>query len=288
MTGYGRGYTTVEGSRLEVELRSVNHRFCEIVVRLPKPLSSLEAQVKRRLQERFARGRLDLQVTLNGRGRYARRLEMDLNLARQYRRLLQDLKTRLNIKGDINLALFTNFQNIVTVADHPLSNRRLVHAFYRLVDQAVRRLEGMRQKEGQILARDLARQLQKIKKSVGVIKHRAPKVIADYQRRLRSRITRLVDGLPLDQKRLEQEVAYHASRCDVNEEMTRIESHVFQFEAMMRTAAPVGRSLEFLIQEIQREANTTGSKANDVIISRQVILIKSELERLREQVQNVE
>lgn len=288
MTGYGRSQASVEGSRIELELRSVNHRYCEIAVRLPKPLSSLEAPVKKRLQQRFARGRLDLQVTLNGTGEYARRLEMDLDLAQQYRRLYQVLKTRLKIKGEIDLALFTNFRNIITVTERSLGSKRLVHTFYRLLDQAARRLEQMRRREGRALARDLIRRLQRIRRSIGAIKRRVPKAVIHYQRQLQIRINRLTEGMSLDPRRLGQEVAFYATRCDVSEEVTRLESHLSQFETMVRAPAAVGRSLDFVIQEMHREVNTAGSKADDVYISRQVILIKSELEKLREQVQNVE
>jgi uncharacterized protein (TIGR00255 family) len=288
MTGYGQGQATVQGRRLEMELRSVNHRFCEITLKLPKPLVFLEPEIKKRLKERFPRGRLDLLVTLNETKESARRLEIDLPLAKQYRRALQELKSRLKVKGDINLALLTDFRNLITVEERPSGSKRLIPAFYRLLEQAVNRLDHMRQREGRMLARDLASRLEQISKSVGLIKRRVPGVLTEYRERLKKRVKWLTKGTPLDSQRLEQEVALYATRCDITEEMTRIESHLSQFRAMIKSHKAVGRSLDFLTQEMHREINTTGSKANDANISRQVIFIKSELERLREQIQNIE
>ena len=292
MTGYGRSEGSVGTNRLGVEVRSVNHKFCEITIRLPKPLLSQEARVKKRLLQRFTRGRLDVQVTLNGAGEATKRLEVDLGLAKQYRRVLKELKATLKVKGDPDLALFTNFRDIITVTEQPTGSKRLAQVFHRLLHQAMGRLDRMRRREGNALARDISRRLQRITRSIGEIKHRVPGVVADYQQRLRNRIGQLTHGMSLDASRLEQEVALHASRCDVSEELTRLESHLSQFAAMMHPpkaeSEAVGRSLDFLIQEMHRETNTIGSKANDAEISQRVVLMKSELEKIREQVQNIE
>jgi len=288
MTGHGRSQSKTGNNRMEVDLRSTNHKFSEISVKLPKPLSFLENQVKKRLQQRFSRGRVDLSVTLNGSEEHGRRLEMDLDLARQYRRLLLQLKSRLGVEGDVDLALLSNFRNIITVAEKPSGDKRVVQVFFKLLNEAVDRLERMRKKEGKALAADLGRRLGRIRKAVQEIQKRVPQVVVIYRQQLQSRIRQLTEGVPLDSRRLEQEVALFATRCDISEEMTRLESHLSQFGDMLRKPGAIGRSLDFLIQEMHREINTTGSKANDVAISRQVILVKSELEKIREQVQNVE
>ena len=289
MTGYGQGHVMIDGCRLEVGLRSVNHKFCEVSAKLPKLFLPLESEVKKRLQKRFNRGRLDLQVTLNGTKEYARRLEVDLDLARQYRQALQKVKNQLNVKGEVDLALLINFRSLITVEEQPLGHKHFIRALYRVLDRAADQLDRMRQREGRALAKDLTRRLGRIRKSVEQIKRRAPKGITEYRDRLAKKIKWLTEGTPLDAQRLEQEVAFYAVRSDINEEMTRMESHLSQFKSMMMTATEaVGRSLDFLIQELHREINTAGSKAGDITISRQVVLIKSELERLREQVQNVE
>jgi uncharacterized protein (TIGR00255 family) len=288
MTGYGQSQALMNGIRLEVELRSVNHKFCEISVRLPKPLSPIENLVKKRLQKRFARGRLDLSVSLNGDGEQARKLEMDLDLARQYRHLLEKLKKRLSIRGEIDLALLTHFRNFITVSERPQATRQEVRTFYRILDQASARLERMRREEGRELAKDLARRIQKIRNAVRLMKAQAPKVVSHYRKQLLGRVRRLTEGVPMDNRRLEQEVALFATKCDISEELTRLESHMAQFEAIMKKGTAIGRSLDFLIQEMHREVNTCGSKANDVFLSQQVILVKTELEKIREQVQNIE
>ena len=190
MTGYGRSQATVDGTRVEVEIRSVNHKFCEISMKLPKPFSSIESQVKKRLQKRFPRGRLDLLVTLNGSGDYARRLETDLDLASQYRKLLLDLKKRLKLKGEVDLAMLTTFRNFITVTEKPIGSKRVVQVFYRLLDLAVGRLEQMRRKEGKELARDLLRRLRTVKKAASLIKRRAPHLSQNYQRQLQARVQR--------------------------------------------------------------------------------------------------
>jgi uncharacterized protein (TIGR00255 family) len=292
MTGYGRSEGAMGGNRLGVEIRSVNHKFCEIAVRLPKPLLTYETQIKKRLQKRFARGRFDVLVTLNGASEQSKHLEVDLGLARQYRRILRELQDKLKVQGDLDLALFTNFRDIITVTEEPKGSKRLGILLGRLLDQAMNRLDRMRRREGLALSRDLMKRLRQITRSIEVIKQRAPEVVTDYQQRLDNRIRQLAHGTSLDSQRLEQEVALYASRCDVNEELTRLESHLTQFVAMMHPSKAgneaVGRSLDFLLQEMHREINTVGSKANDALISREVVLIKSELEKIREQVQNVE
>lgn len=288
MTGYGRSRTSWNGNRLELELRSVNHKFCEVSVRLPKPLSAIENQVRKRLQQRFARGRLDLSVTLNGGAETAQRLEMDLELAREYRRLLDRLKTRLGLGGEIDIGLLTQFRNVITVSERPQANVGEIRTFYRMLDQAASRLEKMRRKEGRELQKDLTLRIRTIRESVRQMKAQSPKVTGTYRKQLLARVKRLAEGVRIEPGRLEQEVALFATRCDISEELTRLESHFLQFEAMMKSGNAVGRSLDFLIQEMHREVNTCGSKANDVLISQQVILIKTELEKIREQVQNVE
>lgn len=288
MTGYGRSQAVIDGSRLEVELRSVNHKFCEVSIRLPKLLASHETRIKKRLQQRFCRGRLDLQVVLNGAGEFDRRLELDFPLARQYRRLLQDLKTKLRLKGEIDLFLFSNFKNIITVKEQLSVSRRLIQSLDPLLDRAAKGLERMRVREGRSLARDLTRRLARVRSAIGLVKARIPKLNLEHKRKLQSRINRLMKGVLLDPGRVEQEAALFAIRSDVSEEVTRMESHISQFAKMVHSADPIGRSLDFLIQEMHREVNTLGSKGNDVYVSKQVIFMKSEIEKLREQVQNIE
>ena len=181
MTGYGRSQATVGENRMEVELRSINHKFCEISVKLPKPLSALENQIKKRLQQRFSRGRLDLSVSLNGTEEHARHLQMDLELAGQYRRLLLRLKKRLGVQGEVDLSLLANFRNIITVAEKPTGDRRVAQAFFKLLEQAEGRLERMRRKEGKALAADVGRRLGRIRKAAREIRTLAPQVVVNYQ-----------------------------------------------------------------------------------------------------------
>ena len=288
MTGYGRSEGYYGNFAIVVELRSTNHKYCDVVVRLPKFLTALETSLKKRIQQRFTRGRLELAVTINGAAEQTKRLDVDLELAEQYVRILRELKTKLELPGHVDLTLLTGFRDIITVSEMVEATDALVQMIHGLVKEATGRLEAMRRKEGQALAKDLLERLRIIEKSLGRIKSRVPGMVQGYQTRLRERIGQLAQGTKLDQNRLAQEVAIFAERCDVNEELIRLKSHLKQFKAMVRGKEAVGRSLDFLIQEMNREVNTIGSKAGDAAIALDVVGAKSELERLREQVQNIE
>jgi uncharacterized protein (TIGR00255 family) len=288
MTGYGRSEGSYRDFLMVAELRSTNHKYCDITVRLPKFLLPLEAPLKKRLQERFTRGRLELAVTVNGAAGQTKRLEVDLELARQYARILKDVQTKLGLPGQVDLGMLMSFRDIITTAELEEATDELASKIQGLVKDAMGRLEAMRRKEGQALAKDLRQRLQIIEKVLRRIEARIPAMVHGYQTRLKDRIERLTQGVKLDPNRLAQEVALFAERSDVSEEMTRLKSHLNQFKTMIRGSDAVGRSLDFLIQEMNREVNTIGSKSSDASIAMGVVGIKSELEKLREQVQNIE
>lgn len=288
MTGYGRREAAWSGGSVAVELRSVNHRHCEIFIRLPKSLSSLEEGLKRTIQSRCQRGRIEATVSLFGRVEGEKQVSLDRSLARQYYTGLQALKTGLRVSGQVDLALLAGFREIFVLSEAPLDDRRLGQKVSRLMAGALTDLDGMRRREGRALGQDIARRLKLVRRTAHAIAARAPDSVREHFERMQARIAQLSGTGPLDPNRLAQELALYADRCDVTEELTRLGSHLGQFEAALASREPVGRTLDFLLQEMGREINTVGSKANDADIAGHVVRLKSEMEKIREQVQNIE
>lgn len=289
MTGYGRREAAWTGGSVAAELRSVNHRFCEVVMRLPKSLSASEDDLKRTIQRRCARGRIELTVSLIGNRGGEKSLSLDRALARQYHRLLRGLQRDLRLGGTIDVALLAGLRDLVAVVERPLEDRQLKRIVRRLVGGALSDLDAMRRREGDALARDMRVRMRMIRDETNSVSARAPLVVQDYFDRMKARVEKLVGAdVPVELGRLNQELAQYADRCDLTEELTRLSSHLTQFEAALKGRGPVGRTLDFLLQEMGREVNTIGSKANDAAIAVHVVKIKGELEKIREQVQNIE
>lgn len=288
MTGYGRSEAAWSGGTVTAELRSVNHRFCEVVVRLPKVLSSLEEDVKRMIQQRCARGRIELTVSFSGGKDTGKQLSLDHALARQYHTLLRELKKELRLSGSIDVAMVAGYRDLISVTDRPLDEKHLLQTARRVTADALSALDQMRRREGAMLAKDVVHRLHIVREEVERVERRAPLVAQEYFTRLKTRIAKLTELPELDHGRLAQELALYADRCDVTEEVTRLNSHLVQFQATLKSEEPLGRTLDFLLQEIGREVNTIGSKANDADIAAHVVKLKGELEKIREQVQNIE
>jgi uncharacterized protein (TIGR00255 family) len=288
MTGYGRREGTWAGGSLSVELRAVNHRFLEVVARLPRTLLPVEEQFRRVIQARCARGRFELTVALSGEREEEKSLTLNRRVARQYYKLLKDLQRDLHLSGSIDLALLASFREIVASSDRPVASGPLKQSVARLLRGALADLDTMRRREGLALERDLSGRLQGIGREVEAIATRAPLIVEEYFRRMKARIERLITPEQADNSRLNQELAVYADRSDLTEEVTRLRSHLEQFQASLKSRKPVGRTMDFLLQEMGREVNTIGSKANDSDISMRAVGMKGELEKIREQVQNIE
>lgn len=288
MTGYGRAEGASKGRSFVVELRSVNHRYCDVVVRLPKYLASLEDSFKKKVQGRFTRGHIEISVSFTGTSAVPKRFKLDLESAEAYYRTLKKLKEALQLSGEIDLSLLTNFKEMITIDEPTEDIERLARFLDKVVDRALSSLEKMRQQEGRALAKELSGRLQGFTKMLVLVKAREKEVVDAYHQRVQTRASELSRGLNIDPARLAQEVALFADRSDISEETARLKTHLEQFHKMLQKEEAVGRSLDFLLQEMNREVNTIGSKANDVEISLQVVAMKSELEKIREQVQNIE
>ncbi|WP_447972252.1 YicC/YloC family endoribonuclease [Nitrospira sp. Kam-Ns4a] len=288
MTGYGRREAPVGQGTVAVEVRAVNHRFCEVIVRVPRFLGSLEEELKREVQRRCARGRVEVTVSLTGEVEGRRSLSLDRSLARQYYRLLCELQRELRLAGSVDLALVAGLRELVSVVDQPADSRPLARLVGRLAKGALADLDAMRRREGTALARDLRRRLQTVRAEVRLISARSPQVVREAFERMKARVEKLLAPRAVDEGRLHQELAVFADRCDVSEELTRLESHLAQFDGALGSREAVGRTLDFLLQEMGREINTVGAKANDAEIAGRVVRVKGELEKIREQVQNIE
>ena len=288
MTGYGRVETVQEGRNIIAEAKSVNHRFLEIVLRTPAVLFPLEMEFKKKISERFKRGRVEVSIKLEGEGVDASKVSLNLDIARNYFEVLNRLKDEFNLESPISLKTLTGFRDIFT----PPAETQLSADFLNQVEKtfldSLEMLSNMRRDEGLAMFQDMDMRLKAISGIVEAIKLRAPQVVAEYQKRLSERVKELTDGIAIDEGRLVQEVAIMAERSDITEEIVRMHSHISQFEELLLSEGTEGRKIDFLLQEMNREINTIGSKSNDIEIARQVIEVKSELGKLREQAQNIE
>jgi uncharacterized protein (TIGR00255 family) len=288
MTGYGRREGQWSGGAVVVEVRAVNHRYYEVVTRLPRLLSGMEEDLKRAVQARCARGRIELTVSLGGARDTQKQLSLDRSLARQYHRLLLELQRELKLGGTIDVSLLAGFRELLVIDERVVADRRLIQLVKRLALAAVTDLDGMRRREGAALGKDIRGRLGTFGRVMREIQARTPLAVQDQFERMKQRVAKLLERAEADVNRLHQELAIYAERSDIAEELARLESHVEQFETGLGSREPVGRTLDFLLQEMGREVNTIGSKANDAVISSFVVQLKSELEKMREQVQNIE
>lgn len=290
MTGYGRGECAQDGFKVAVEIASVNRKQGEVSLTLPRELESLENRIRDTIHERIARGRLTVKVSLHAAdGTWARRVRLNVALAKAYAKDLNKLAKELKLGGPLSLDLVARAPGVFQTDEAVEDAEKLWPLVEKAVGQALTGLVRMREREGAHLAKDLRTRMTGVRASVARVKERAPEVLRRYQQQLRERVRDA--GLPLpaeDDERLLKEIVYYTDRTNVSEELTRLESHFQQFEDCVKSKEPVGRTLDFLAQEMNREVNTVGSKANDAVISREVVQLKAELEKFREQVQNLE
>ena len=289
MTGFGRGEQITPSRRYLCELQSVNHRYLEVRSRLPRRLAGLDLLIQRAVQGRFARGRIDVTVTEELPDGEPRKLRLNRTLALEYLSAFKALQVELGLPGEVTLEFLCSQRDLFEVegdeAGSPEADWPEIQA---ALERAMEGVAEMRRDEGRALKAALLGHLDQVEAILAGIIARAPEVVRTYKNRLEIRLQRLLEGKTVDPGRLEQEVALLADRSDIAEEVARLTSHLGQFRESIGQQGPHGRRSEFLLQEMQREANTIGAKANDAKISQDVIALKSILEQLREQVQNVE
>lgn len=288
MTGYGRVVALLDGRNIVVEAKSVNHRFLEISLRTPSALFPLEMEYKKKIGERFKRGRIDVSIRLEGEGADTSKVNLNLEIAHNYFDVLNRLKDEFHFQEPITLKSLTGFRDIFSPPSETELSPDFLSRVEKTLQEALSMLMNMRQDEGMALYSDMQMRLKVITEVMETIRLRAPQVVLEYQKRLADRIKELTAGYVLDDARLAQEVAIMADRCDITEELVRMQSHINQFEALLQSEDAEGKKIDFLLQEMNREINTIGSKSNNAEIARQVIEAKSELGKLREQAQNIE
>jgi uncharacterized protein (TIGR00255 family) len=290
MTGFGRGATSGEGFAVAVEIKTVNNRYLDLHLRLSQELSSLEMDIRRRLNARLSRGRVDININFERTGTTAT-YEINQNFIAGYVEALRDIQRQFNLAGDIDVNSVARVPGALSSARDEL-NEESLQGINLAIDQALDNLEQMRQREGRSLADEMRARLAKIEATIPLIESAAAGLVEAYQQRLQKRITELLarggQAIEIDSARLAQEVAYLADRSDITEELARLKSHVEQFRSAIETEEEVGKRLDFLLQEMNREANTVLAKSTDISIKDAALAIKAEVEKLREQVQNVE
>jgi uncharacterized protein (TIGR00255 family) len=289
MTGFAQINYADKSLQMTIAVRTYNNRFLDVNLRLNNTFSSLEDRIKSYIASRVFRGRVEIVIQMTSQEKLRNgNIAINWPMAMTYCGLLTELKKNLNIPGPIELGDLLSLKDLVVYQENTYPEEVLWRKLAPSLKKAVDALQKMRSEEGRNLGRDLLGRLKVIRKGVGLISEKIPQVVEAYQVRLQERIKKMSKGVEVDPVRLAQEVAIMADRSDISEELIRLGSHLKQFEALFKESQPVGKKMEFLLQEMNREINTVGSKSLDSEISHQVVSIKSELEKLREQIQNIE
>ena len=287
MTGYGRGEAEVNGRTLVVELKSVNHRFLDLSIKLPRALLFAEDAMKKAISSRVSRGHIDVFTTYTAPADQGA-LTLNEELAASYLALGNALSDRFGVKNDFTASSLLRQQGVAVESATAVPEEEILSLVLTATDRALDSLIKMRDTEGKAITADVMNKLSEIERLTGLIETRAPLVTAEYRTRLEERIREALSGADYDETRLLTEVALFADKCAIDEEIARLHAHIDHYRKILSTEPTAGRKLDFLTQELNREANTIGSKASDAAIAENVVLLKCEIEKVREQIQNLE
>ena len=276
------------GREITVELRSVNSRYFEYSSRIPRTCSYLDSRLKKQLNERISRGKVELSMTVQNVDAADTVVAVNMELARSYQQAMRDISEQLGVKNDISAGVLTRFPDVLTTRHADVDEEQLWEDVSAVTAQALDRFVEMRAAEGAKMKADVAGRAQTILYCVAFVEERSPQTVREYNEKLAARVHELLGDVTLDEGRLLQETAIFADKVAVAEETVRLRSHIAQLGKFLEAEEPIGRKMDFLVQEINREANTIGSKASDVAIAGKVIDIKAEVEKIREQIQNIE
>ena len=288
MTGYGRGESERAGKVFIAEIRSVNNRFREVIVRIPRTLQVLEQEIRSQVASRMRRGRIDVSIQIEREGEELIRLELNSPLVTSYLRIMKQLSDEFGLDDRVNPLDLCQLKDVILFKPEDSDPRDLKTGIQQVMAAALDSCDAMRIQEGRSIEEDFKKRILLVRRYLDEIEARTGLVVEDYRRKLHEKIQLLGNGITLDEGRLVQEVAIHAEKCDITEEISRGRSHLDQFENFLSSEESIGRKLDFLLQEIHREINTMSAKASDASISIKAVEVKAELEKLREQVQNVE
>ena len=290
MTGFGRGEYTDGKRSIIAEIKSVNHRYSDITVKMPRRYTFAEDKIKNTVKDKIRRGKVDVSIIVENITENDVNIKLNSMLAKQYYDNLTELRSEFDLSGDISLQFLASLPDVMKAIPDVEDEEEITKAILEAVSEAAANLEKMRAVEGEKLAEDLIAKGEHIKEILDKIAERAPQVVTDYTARMKERIQELVgSSVQVPEDRILVEAAVFADKCAIDEEITRLNSHLIQLKTIIgEKEQPVGKKLDFLVQEMNREANTIGSKANDIIITNYMLEIKSEIEKIREQVQNIE
>lgn len=288
MTGYGSGFSSFGGKEFTAEVRSVNHRYSDLNVKYPRAYAFAEEPVRKAALKTIRRGKADVFISVENKESQGGIVKVDVELAKGYCEGMRRIAEELSLPLSISPADFLRIPDVFLVDKAEEDDEALLSAILAALEEALANFDSMRRTEGQRLFDDMTERLNQIETMTLEIEERAPKIVEEYRERITARIKELTADIPYDESRLLTEIAIFSDRVNVNEEIVRMKSHIAQMRTMLESDEPVGRKLDFLIQEMNREINTTGSKSNDLETAKLVIDIKAEIEKLREQCQNVE
>lgn len=288
MTGFGRVQETVDGMNITVELRSVNHRYFEFTAKVPRTYGFLEEKLKTFTNTLVARGKVECYVAVEQLEESETTVSVNTSLAKGYVDALRQLSEKFGLTADISAGALSRYPDVLVLQKTAADEDRIWNAVRTVTEKAVRRFIEMRETEGTKLKADILSRADTILEHVAFVEERSPQTVKEYNEKLKQRMEELLGSTQVDEQRLLTEAAIFADKIAVDEETVRLRSHISQLRTFMEADEPIGRKLDFLVQEINREANTIGSKAQDVEIAKRVIAIKAEVEKIREQVQNIE
>lgn len=288
MTGYGRCEHIDENRKIVIDIRSVNHRYCDITVKVPRAYGYLEEKIKEFMSGEISRGKVEIFVYIENYTNDDKVITLDHVLSENYYNVLKELKETYNLKNEIGISDLSRFSDIFITRQQEEDKDKVWELVSSCLKTAVEDFVAMRLREGERLRANLAARAEAIQGMIAEIEMRTPQIVAEYSQKLKDRMTELLGNFQIDESRLLTEVGIMADRVCIDEELVRLKSHFTELEKILALSEPVGRKLDFLVQEINRETNTIGSKANDFGIAKNVVEIKSEIEKLREQIQNIE
>lgn len=288
MTGYGKGVSKRDGKTITIEIKTVNHRFLDCNIKLPRNFLFVEDRVKKAVSSAISRGHVDLYLTYEQSSTDEGAYTVDMELANNYLTAVRQLENGTGLANDVTLSTLLRVGDIVTRQQAVEDEDLLAQMTLEAASEALVNLKVMREKEGQSQKADIASKLGTIEACLDRIKEFAPKVVEDYRELLNARIAEVVEPSLVDKQRLATEVALYADHCAIDEEITRLSTHISNMRSLLEATEPVGRKMDFLVQEFNRETNTIGSKANDMRITKEVLAIKNEIEKMREQAANIE
>lgn len=288
MTGYGRGETVLDRRTITVEVRAVNNRYLDCSVKMPRSYIFAEESIKSKVQSNISRGKVDVFVTIDGASADDITVLLNRPVAEGYYTALTELRDTFELKDDISVSLLSRFLDVFVIQKAPEDLEAVAADILSALELALKDFTVMREREGARLTEDILSRAKNIEQLTGLVEEQTPKTVTEYRTRMEARMKELLQSTQIEESRILTEAAIFADKVAVDEETVRLRSHLSQLRLLLNQDGPVGRKLDFLIQEFNREANTIGSKCNDIETSRHVIEIKSEIEKIREQVQNIE